>query len=33
MKKLTLVFLVVILCLSLAGCNGTVTPETNADKV
>jgi len=33
MKKLTLVFLVVILCLSLVGCNGTVAPETNADKV
>ena len=33
MKKLTLVLLVVILCLSLVGCNGTVTPETNTDKV
>ncbi len=33
MKKLTLVLLVVILCLSLIGCNGTVTPETNTDKV
>ena len=33
MKKLTLVFLVMILCLSLVGCNGTVAPETDTDKV
>ena len=33
MKKLTLVFLVMILCLSLVGCNGTVTPGTDTDKI
>ena len=33
MKKSTLVFLVMILCLSLVGCNGTVTPGTDIDKV
>ena len=33
MKKLTLVFLVMLLCLSLTGCNGTVTPGTDIDKV
>jgi len=35
MRKLTLVFLVMILCLSLVGCNGngTVTPGTDTDKI
>lgn len=33
MKKLTLIFLIMILCLSLVGCNGTVTPGTDTDKI
>ena len=33
MKKLTLLFLVILLCLSLVGCNGTVTPGTDTDKI